>query len=547
MLKIYPYNLQPDIKLTSIFKDATGTQLPYVRADWFAFYASRPPLYNSLLKLGANFPGARPAIRASMSMPTSKSFRWCAAGFQKSGVSANNRLIERHPSRSGYFWTSYDFGSNEGVKNLFEHPLGPVSVAADGFQQDGGETIFSLPNGFQGYYLNNAKGEKLDKGPTNIVRDLSSKDLAVTNGISCMGCHDQGMRKAKDDIRDVVLAGRAFSKELRDAVDVLYPPHDRRTAIIDDDAKRFADAMIRAGLDPTLKLNGVEMTNALSKRYEDDMDARLAAADLGLTKDQYEHAVDDADKKFRPLLRRLQQATVPFDQFEGSFRELAASITDDVIVDVGGGTSTPVRCSSRRGPTSRPIWRSRRTRTLISRAIRRRSRSWPRRDCALTLTDVDDRGEGVVLFPNKFHSDNHIKKGVAITLPGDNAGFQYRMKDKGTETVIAVCSESGDSADGIKHDFAKAPLTTVPNYTASVSRSIQVVSDCKRSIAVEATSSGSACGGVSSQQAALPAKPVDEAGDACGAGDDLQCGRSAREQARIVPLRDQADGAVALK
>ena len=71
---------------------------------------------------------------------------------------------------------------------------------------------------------------------------------------------------------------------------------------------------IRAGLDPTLKLNGIEMTNALSKRYEDDMDARLAAADLGLTKDQYEHAVDDADKKFRPLLRRLQQATVPFDQ-----------------------------------------------------------------------------------------------------------------------------------------------------------------------------------------------------------------------------------------
>ncbi len=129
------------------------------------------------------------------------------------------------------------------------------------------------------------------------------------------------------------------------------------------------------------------------------------------------------------------------------------------------------------------------------------------KDCALTLTDVDDRGEGVVLFPNKFHSDNHIKKGVAITLPGDNAGFQYRMKDKGTETVIAVCSEYGDSADGIKHDFAKAALTTVPNYTASVSRSIQVVSDCKRSIAVEASNSGSACGGVSSQQAALPAKP----------------------------------------
>jgi hypothetical protein len=506
VLKIYPYNLQPDIKLTSIFKSATGTQFPYVRADWFAFYASRPPLYNSLLKLGANF-AALSSDQGVNVDANIKKFSVVRAGFQKSGVSSNNRLIERHPSRSGYFWTSYDFGSNEGVKNLFEHPLGPTSVSADGFQQDGGESIFSLPNGFQGYYLNNAKGEKLDKGPTNIVRDLSSKDLAVTNGISCMGCHDQGMRKAQDDIRDVALAGRAFSKELRDAVDVLYPPHDRMTAIIADDAKRFADAMIRAGLDPTLKLNGVEMTNALSKRYEDDMDARLAAADLGLTKDQYEHAVDDADKKFRPLLRRLQQATVPFDQFESSFRELAASITDDVVVDVGGGTSTPVAAVVVPASDKSPDMALTSDKDTYKQGDTPSFTIVASKDCALTLTDVDDRGEGVVLFPNKFHSDNHIKKGVAITLPGENAGFQYRMKDKGTETVIAVCSEYGDSADGIKHDFTKAALTTVPNYTASVSRSIQIVSDCKRSIAVEASNSGSACGGVSSQQAALPAKP----------------------------------------
>jgi hypothetical protein len=34
------------------------------------------------------------------------------AAFQQSGVSQNNRLIERHPSRNGFFWTSYDFAGN---------------------------------------------------------------------------------------------------------------------------------------------------------------------------------------------------------------------------------------------------------------------------------------------------------------------------------------------------------------------------------------------------------------------------------------------------
>ena len=103
-------------------------------------------------------------------------------------------------------WTSYDFAGNRGDQNLFAFPLGP---GPNGFRHDGGETMFSLPNGFQGYYLSSATGARLDKGPTTIVRDPSRKDFAVTNGVSCMGCHDQGLRKARDEVRDIVLGARA--------------------------------------------------------------------------------------------------------------------------------------------------------------------------------------------------------------------------------------------------------------------------------------------------------------------------------------------------
>jgi hypothetical protein len=205
-----------------------------VRADWFAFAASRPPLYNRLLNYPSSFQQLAQAEGVDVDDDIRRSLAK-RAGFQKSGVSANNRLIERHMAHNGYFWTSYDFGGNRERQSLYEFPLGPGGP--HGFNHDGGETIFSLPNGFQAYFLNNSKGQPLDKGPTNIVRDPSRKDFAVTNGISCMGCHDQGMRKAKDDIRANVLAGRAFSKDVKDAVAALYPPADIMDAVIEEDRR----------------------------------------------------------------------------------------------------------------------------------------------------------------------------------------------------------------------------------------------------------------------------------------------------------------------
>jgi Domain of unknown function (DUF4384) len=293
----------------------------------------------------------------------------------------------------------------------------------------------------------------------------------VTNGISCMGCHDQGMRKAKDEVRAIVLSGRAFQRDTREAVEALYPPHEKMDRVIDDDAKRFADALTRAGLEPTLKFNGVEMINALAKRYEDDVDATLAAAELGLSKAEFAKRSADADRRFKPLIRRLEQGLVPRDQFEAFFVELATDITDDEVVKVvkvAGVAGRPAKAAYAAelsltsdkdtyqqgdGPTF----------TILSA-----------RECFLTLTNVDEKGEGTVLFPNRFQQDNRIRPNVEVALPGANAPFQYRMKDKGVETVIAVCTEGNKGVDGIKHDFTRSAFTSVPNYTRSVARSIAV-------------------------------------------------------------------------
>jgi hypothetical protein len=502
----YPYGTRPDTQLNNVLESATGTRTAYVRADWFTFKTSRPVgiggMYERLLKL----PKSAQELAKQQGVDINnniKRFTAQRAGFQKSGVSAHNRLIERHPSKNGYFWTSYDFNGSRRKQSLFEFPLGPGG--ATGFDHDGGESIFSLPNGFQAYYLNTADGKQLDKGPVDIVRDLDNpRDPSVINGISCMRCHDQGMRKAKDDIRDAVVKGRAYSREVREQVEALYPPAEKMDQIIDADGKRFTDAMRRAGLNPTLKLNGVEMTFATSRAYEEDLGLDQAASELGLTKDEFVQASQDADKQYKSLVRRLQQGTIPRDDFEAKFIELAQEIADEQPIRAAAAAGRPAAQAPKGG--GKPVAGAKGGElVLTSDRDTYKVGDTPvftvvaPTDCFLTLTNVDEKGEGTVLFPNKFQQNNKVKGKVEIQFPGDKAGFTYRMKDPGFETVIAVCTDKGGEVDGIKHNFTRSILTSVPDYSASVAKSV-ASEPVKRAIVVEG-------GEVSAKPAAAPTKP----------------------------------------
>ena len=92
-----------------------------------------------------------------------KKFLAQRSGFQKSGVSQNNRLIERHPRAAATSGRPTTSPATRRARACSSSRSG--RAAKDGFEHDGGETIFSLPNGFQGYYLNEAKGDSARQGP----------------------------------------------------------------------------------------------------------------------------------------------------------------------------------------------------------------------------------------------------------------------------------------------------------------------------------------------------------------------------------------------
>jgi hypothetical protein len=390
-------------------------------------------------------------------------------------VSENNRLIERHPSPSGYFWTSYDFGSNGGAKSLFEHPIGPGGP--DGFQHDGGETIFSLPNGFQGYFLSNAKGQALEKGPTNIVRDANragdKRDPSVINGISCMGCHVLGMQKATDEIRSYALSGRGvFSKTTRDAVAALYPETADMTAVIAADEAIFKNAMTKACVTSFVDSSGTEIIYALSNQYERPLTLQTAAAEFGASVDEFKkNLADSAEGPNRLLINLLLQGKVPRDRFERNFVDLTKQITDDEIVSAAGAPMSVAKFATSGLNLSltsdKTNYRANDTATFTIVSSQ---------DCYLTLINLDEKGTGAtVIFPNKFQQENRISANMQMIIPADpDSPFQFRLKDTGTETVIAVCTDKNVPVDGISHDFGRSAFTSLPDYTRSIARGIAV-------------------------------------------------------------------------
>ncbi len=323
-----PYGILYETEDARAIAEATRCRLAYVRADWFVAVGSRPPLYHDILQLPRSEAELEKMLRVD-TLENIRQERTARAGFNGSGVSRNNRLIERHESGAAVYWKSYDFGGNTGRQNLFAQPLGPGNRDAD-FLHDGGEIIFSLPNGLQAYFLVDGKGERIDKGPTAIVSDPRRPDRAVENGLSCMSCHARGIIEKNDQVRAHVLKNAgAFSEGTMETLLALYPPVDKMTALMKADAKRFQDAVAKTGA----PLSATEPIAALANRFESELDLALCAAEAGVVNADLLQTLERDPylaKSLGPL--RIEGGTVQRQVFVDAFQELADVLKQGTVL-----------------------------------------------------------------------------------------------------------------------------------------------------------------------------------------------------------------------
>ena len=190
--QVYPYSIEFNAPTQTALREKIANlreevecEVPFIHVDWFLATASLPPLYHDIL----NLPDTDRELEERLEVNVVENLRNAAgkrvwrAGFSDSGVSNHNRVVERHTSRYGAYWKSYDFAGSVGTQNIFTNPLS--------FTHDGGEIIFNLPNGLQAYYLADAGGRRLDAAPIKIVRNPAASDPTVRNGLSCSS---EGMR-----------------------------------------------------------------------------------------------------------------------------------------------------------------------------------------------------------------------------------------------------------------------------------------------------------------------------------------------------------------
>ena len=283
----YPYHIGFEAPTQTTLKEQltrlqgeTKSDIPSVHVDWFLATASTPPLYHELLSLPLTDSGleTRLGVDVDRNLRDAPGVRVWRAGFNNSGVSNNNRMVERHKSIHGAYWKSYDFAGSVGTQNIFTHPLN--------FTHDGGEVIFNLPNGLQGYYLVNAFGSRLDAAPINIVSNPAASDPTVRNGLSCIGCHTEGMKTFEDQVRPVIESNATPSYDKAQALR-LYVEQSTMDAFVGEDMERYRGALEATGG----LLGDIEPISRFHEAFQGPVDVAYAAAVVGLETEAFQEKI----------------------------------------------------------------------------------------------------------------------------------------------------------------------------------------------------------------------------------------------------------------
>ncbi|MDE0323616.1 MAG: cohesin domain-containing protein [Candidatus Poribacteria bacterium] len=301
-------------KLTNL-REAMDCEVPFVHVDWFLATASLPPLYHDILGL----PETDRELETRLEVNVVENLRNAAgrrvwrAGFNESGVSNHNRVVERHESRYGAYWKSYDFAGSVGSQNIFTHPLS--------FTHDGGEIIFNLPNGLQAYLLVDAGGNRLNEAPISIVRNPAASDPTVRNGLSCIGCHTEGMKVFEDEVRGVVEQNPnpPFNKDraLR-----LYTDQATMDVLVAEDTQRYREALWEAGG----VFGGIEPIQRFHEAFQGPVDASHAATAVGLETEAFLEKIRGNTSLQNLGLLVLENRTMKRDTWTTNFDDVIAAL-----------------------------------------------------------------------------------------------------------------------------------------------------------------------------------------------------------------------------
>lgn len=316
-----PHAVQHPGELALAIQDATGTDLPLLPVDAVVAAAARPPLYYDALRAPTTLAALAQQLAVDLADQLAEEMASdpddvARATVRVSDVADHSRVFDRHqlPTASAAaLWRTHDFAGDVGMQNPFLHPFE--------FESDASEVLFSLANGLHGYMIVDAAGDRLDAMPIEIVQDFASDDLIVRAGLSCIGCHTQGLIKARDDLRFELDNGQSeaqFDEVTKDQIRNVNPTRDEMDQRMDADIQRFTDSLALAGV----MVGDEEPVTAVSLRFEAPVDLARAAAELHLPVDELAASLGVLPDE----LAALADGTVSRAVFSASFAEAVCAL-----------------------------------------------------------------------------------------------------------------------------------------------------------------------------------------------------------------------------
>jgi serine/threonine-protein kinase len=255
-----PYALEFIGEDADDLKAEAQTAIPFMSVNAFIQFTEKDDLYYALIGGRNNLFDFESQVLLIDIEADKADDRLMRAGFSNSGVSKQERVLNRFDSgiaAGQSYWISFDFdggngnGGVGGVSNGFEVNVANESIYADpiDFAFAGGEAIFSLPNGMQGYYVAAANGQRLNEAPVGVVIDPAQNNGVVVNGGSCHSCHNAGLITFTDTVRQYVIDNsRLFDNETFEDVMNQYPDPKVFEAQMDLDSEMHIRSVERSGL-----------------------------------------------------------------------------------------------------------------------------------------------------------------------------------------------------------------------------------------------------------------------------------------------------------
>ncbi len=335
----------------------------------------------------------------------------------RSAVTGGRRLVRRiELTKDGAgTWIAADFDD-----------AARTSDSSDPVQYRG---IFPLPNGLPAFALFSRQGEARSTVHASVLPDgLADRADAQETGLGCLACHGAGPANSISDA--------ASQDRLR------YAGSSEKIAAERDPVLALAHRFRRRQTLPTVARRAGLSGEILTRGLQDMADAgdlralRLLSASLPRVETDN---VLQALRQRRAGLSTVRKGPpyrtaddVPFE-VALAFDKKGYASGDPLIIEAH--TSAP---------------------------------------CNLSVISIGKDGEAVVLFPNDFETDNHLKPGVPVRIPKDESGFLLRVEHPGEERIVAICMGGGRrNPPGIRPEFELQRFTLLGAWEEHLEKALE--------------------------------------------------------------------------